>query len=58
LMPALTSGLDADTTTLVVQPTEIILNLQLPASYRIYVGYTGALSASIILGVTAIGGDY
>lgn len=58
LLPVLTNGLDSDTTTLVVPPTEVMLNLQLPASYRIYVGYTGALSASVILGVTAIGGDY
>lgn len=58
LLPVLTSGLDADTTTLVVQSLDIPLNIQLPPSYRIYIGYTGALSASIILGVTAIGGDY
>jgi len=58
LLPAITNGLDADTTTLVVPGFEIALNLVLPASYRIYVGYTGALSAAIILGVAGVGGDY
>lgn len=58
LLPVLTTGLDADTTTLLVNSYEVVLNLQLPASYRIYVGYTGALSASVILGVIAVGGDY
>lgn len=58
LLPALTNGLDADTTTLVVPAIEVQLNLQLPPGDRIYVGYTGALSAAIILGVTAVGGDY
>lgn len=58
LLPALTSGLDADTTTLWCPSYEILCDKILPPSYRIYVGYTGALSASVILGVTAEGGDF
>lgn len=58
LMPVLTNGLDADTTTLICYTTEIVLNAQLPNGYRLYGGYTGALSAAIILQVTAFGGDF
>lgn len=58
LLPVLTSGLDADSTTLVVPFYECILNMQLQAGYKIYVGYTGALSSSICINVTAINTDY
>lgn len=58
LMPVATSNLDADTTTLVNYPVELILNFQLPATYRLYCGYTGALTSVILLQVTTFGGDY
>lgn len=58
LMTVHTSGLDADSTTLLNTATEIGLNLRLPPSYRLYVGYTGALTSAIILQVTTIGANY
>lgn len=58
LLPVITSGLDADTTTLVNPPLEILLNFQLPNGYRLYGGYTGALSAAVILQATVLGGDF
>ena len=58
LFPVLTNGLDADSTTLLVPFTECILNIQLQATYKLYVGYTGALSSAISINVTAISTDY
>ncbi len=58
LFGVLTSGLDADSTTLVVPSYEVLLNLQLPAGYKIYVGYTGALSSALCINVTAFGSGY
>lgn len=58
LLPVMTNGLDADSTTLVVPCFEVILNYQLPPGYRIYVGYTGALSSALCINVTAFGSDY
>lgn len=58
LLPVLTSGLDADSTTLLVPNVEIVLNYQLAAGYKLYAGYTGTLSAAICINVTAFGGTY
>lgn len=45
-----------------IQTIEIPMNIQLPASYRVYVGFVTtnatAMTANTILQVTAIGGDY
>ncbi len=45
-----------------IQTYEIPLNIQLPASYRIYVGFNTtnatAMTANTILQITSFGGDY
>jgi len=58
LLPVATSNLSANTTTLVNYPVTIMMGFQLPANYTLYCGYTGSLSAAIILQVTTISGDY
>jgi hypothetical protein len=58
ILPVFTNGLDCDSTTLIVPSYEVILNYQLPAGYRVYVGYTGALSSAICINVTAFGSGY
>lgn len=40
-----------------VMSTEVALNMQLPAGYRIYVGIT-AIAANTEYAVTGVGGDY
>ncbi len=45
------------TATSAAMSTEVALNLQLPASYRIYVGIT-AMAANTNYAVTGVGGDY